>query len=147
MLGFFSNLKRKKVEGNESIQLLSDAQTKTTARPRKGRGTEAHSGGLFEYHRLAWDVPLPLWAPNPHPALLNHCSACWLGRHLPDPQEQWAGEGAGVATKATEEGAGANPRQDRERNCQRQLCRDWPQFPRFGSPQSTALFFPFLFFS
>lgn len=37
-----------------------------------------------------------------------------VGRHLPDPQEQWAGEGAGAARSSAEGGDRDHRQQDRE---------------------------------
>lgn len=64
---FLFQFKEKKVRGNESIQLLSDAQTKTTARPWKGRGAEVHSGCLFEDHRLGLGCAAPSVGSQPPP--------------------------------------------------------------------------------
>ena len=95
------------MEKDESIQLLSDVQTKTASSRlpgvcRAGKGKEGADVGRALKHCLgsrpglskvpprrepSQDLPPPL-----SPALPHHCSAC--RRHLPDPQEQWAGEGA-----------------------------------------------------
>ena len=81
-----------------------------------GRGGE---GGRFGMLRLgpAWTLHVPpgsercqdLPPPSAPPPL-----QCRVRRHLPDPQEQWAGEGAGAAPSAAEGGGHRHRPQGRE---------------------------------
>ena len=107
-----------------------------------GRGGE---GGRFGMLRLgpAWTLHVPPGSercqdlPPPSAPLPLQCR---VGRHLPDPQEQWAGEGAGAAPSAAEDrGTATDPRTGRTLLGAVVLTPDSVSPALGGSPQSRAL--------
>lgn len=78
---------------------------------------------------------------SPHPSLApSPTTAVRVGRHLPDPPEQWAGEGAGAS--GASQGRGPRPQAARQRSLPTVAVLHLTQFPQLWGPCRARRTFP-----